>query len=195
MPSHRISLPLTREKTEVLRAGDTVLLSGIIYTARDAAHKRLDTLLDEKKPLPFTLEDACIYYSGPTPAAPGRVIGSAGPTTSYRMDTWAPRLLMLGLRGMIGKGERSDEVIRAIKWAGAVYLGAIGGAGALLSECIIASEVIAFEDLGTEAIRRLTVKDFPATVVIDRWGENLYRTGRHAYLVSRDRAQARGPAR
>jgi fumarate hydratase subunit beta len=184
--SRRLELPLTREKTETLRAGDRVLLSGILYTARDAAHKRLDALLDEGKPLPFPLEDACIYYAGPTPAAPGRAIGSAGPTTSYRMDAWAPRLLMLGLRGMIGKGERSEEVIRAMKWAGAVYLGAIGGAGALLSGCIIASELIAFEDLGTEAIRRLTVKDFPATVVIDRWGENLYRSGRQAYMISRD---------
>jgi fumarate hydratase subunit beta len=180
----RIELPLTREKAAPLNAGDTVLLSGIMYTARDAAHKRLDTLLNEDKPLPFPLNNACIYYAGPTPAAPGRAIGSAGPTTSYRMDAWAPRLLMLGLRGMIGKGERSEEVIRAIKWAGALYLGAIGGAGALLSECITASEVIAFEDLGTEAIRRLTVQDFPATVIIDSRGENLYRGGRHAYLLS-----------
>jgi fumarate hydratase subunit beta len=182
--TRRVELPLTREKAAPLNTGDTVLLSGIVYTARDAAHKRLDTLLNEDKPLPFPLQDACIYYAGPTPAAPGRVIGSAGPTTSYRMDAWAPRLLMLGLRGMIGKGERSDEVIRAITWAGALYLGAIGGAGALLSECITASEVIAFEDLGTEAIRRLTVKDFPATVIIDSRGENLYRDGRHAYLLS-----------
>jgi fumarate hydratase subunit beta len=179
-----LELPLTREKTAPLNAGDRVLLSGTIYTARDAAHKRLDTLLNEDKPLPFPLKDACIYYAGPSPAAPGRVIGSAGPTTSYRMDAWAPRLLMLGLRGMIGKGERSDEVIRAIKWAGALYLGAIGGAGALLSECITASRVIAFEDLGTEAIRQLTVKDFPATVIIDSRGENLYRGGPHAYLLS-----------
>jgi fumarate hydratase subunit beta len=179
----RIQLPLTREKNAPLKAGDRVLLSGDLYTARDAAHKRLDELLDAKKPLPFPLEDACIYYVGPTPAAPGQAIGSAGPTTSYRMDAWAPRLLMLGLRGMIGKGERSEEVVRAMKWAGAVYLGALGGAGALLSKCIAGSRVIAFEDLGTEAIRLLTVKDFPATVVIDSRGENLYRTGRHAYLV------------
>ncbi|MDR1971753.1 MAG: Fe-S-containing hydro-lyase [Treponema sp.] len=180
----RIELPLTREKTAPLKAGDRVLLSGFIYTARDQAHKRLDALLDAKKPLPFPLENACIYYAGPTPASPGRTIGSAGPTTSYRMDAWAPRLLMLGLRGMIGKGQRSDEVIRAIKWAGAVYLGAIGGAGALLSECITAAELVAFEDLGTEAIRRLRVKDFPVTVVIDSRGENLYRGGPHAYLRS-----------
>ncbi|MDR1444743.1 MAG: Fe-S-containing hydro-lyase [Treponema sp.] len=183
-PVCHIELPLTREKAALLQAGDTVLLSGIIYTARDAAHKRLDALLDEGKPLPFPLEDACMYYTGPSPAAPGRVIGSAGPTTSYRMDAWAPRLLMLGLRGMIGKGERSDEVIRAMKWAGAVYLGAIGGAGALLSNRITASQIIAFEDLGTEAIRRLSIKDFPATVIIDSRGENLYRLGRHNYLLS-----------
>ena len=169
-PARRIELPLSREKTAPLNAGDRLLLSGILYTARDAAHKRIDALLDEGKPLPFPLEDACIYYAGPSPAAPGQVIGSAGPTTSYRMDAWAPRLLMLGLRGMIGKGERSAEVVRAIKWAGAVYLGAIGGAGALLSACITASETIAFADLGTEAIRRLTVKDFPVTVIIDSRG-------------------------
>ncbi|MDR0669132.1 MAG: Fe-S-containing hydro-lyase [Treponema sp.] len=182
-PARRIELPLSREKTAPLNAGDRLLLSGILYTARDAAHKRIDALLDEGKPLPFPLEDACIYYTGPSPAAPGRIIGSAGPTTSYRMDAWAPRLLMLGLRGMIGKGERSAEVVRAIKWAGAVYLGAIGGAGALLSACITACETIAFEDLGTEAIRRLTVKDLPVTVVIDSRGENLYRDGQRRYRI------------
>ncbi|MDR1025362.1 MAG: Fe-S-containing hydro-lyase [Treponema sp.] len=187
-PVHRITLPLTRKKAAPLEAGDKVLLSGIIYTARDAAHRRLDALLNEGNPLPFPLEDACIYYAGPSPAAPGKIIGSVGPTTSYRMDTWAPRLLMLGLRGMIGKGERSEEVIRAMKWAGAVYLGAIGGAGALLSNCITASQTIAFEDLGAEAIRRLEVKDFPATVIIDSRGENLYRVGRHNYLLSLNRA-------
>jgi fumarate hydratase subunit beta len=181
----RIELPLTREKAAPLRAGDRLLLSGLIYTARDAAHKRLDALLDEGKPLPFPLEDACIYYAGPCPAAPGKVIGPVGPTTSGRMDAWAPRLLMLGLRGMIGKGERSEEVIRAIKWAGAVYLGAIGGAGALLSGRVTASEIIAFGDLGTEAIRRLTVEDFPVTVIIDSLGGNLYREGRRAYLQYR----------
>jgi fumarate hydratase subunit beta len=181
----RIELPLTREKAAPFNAGDRALLSGIIYTARDAAHRRLDALLDAGRPLPFPLEDSCIYYAGPSPAAPGQIIGSAGPTTSGRMDAWAPRLLMLGLRGMIGKGERSDEVIRAIKWAGALYFGAIGGAGALLSQCITECEVIAFEDLGTEAVRRLRVRDFPVTVVIDSRGENLYRNGRHAYLRSR----------
>ncbi|GHT53424.1 fumarate hydratase [Spirochaetia bacterium] len=181
---HHIDLPLTREKNAPLLPGDTVYLSGIVYTARDAAHKKLDELLDAKKPLPFRLEDSCVYYVGPTPAAPGQVIGSAGPTTSYRMDAWAPRLLMLGLRGMIGKGQRSDEVIRAMRWAGAVYFGAIGGAGALLAECIKSAEVIAFPELGAEAIRKLTIKEFPVTVVIDSRGENLYKTGRHAYLIS-----------
>jgi fumarate hydratase subunit beta len=180
----RIELPLTREKAAPFKAGDRVLLSGVVYTARDAAHKRLDALLDEDRPLPFPLEDACVYYTGPSPAAPGQIIGSAGPTTSGRMDAWAPRLLMLGLRGMIGKGERSSEVIRAIKWAGGLYFGAIGGAGALLSRCVTECEIIAFEDLGTEAVRRLRIEDFPATVVIDSRGENLYKNGRHAYLLS-----------
>jgi fumarate hydratase subunit beta len=180
----RIELPLTREKAAPFHAGDRVLLSGIVYTARDAAHRRINELLDSGRALPFPLEDSCIYYAGPSPAAPGQITGAAGPTTSGRMDAWAPRLLMLGLRGMIGKGERSDEVIRAIKWAGALYFGAVGGAGALLSRCITECRVIAFEDLGTEAVRRLRVKDFPATVVIDSRGENLYRSGRHAYLLS-----------
>ncbi|GHV39379.1 fumarate hydratase [Spirochaetia bacterium] len=182
---YHIDLPLSREKNAPLLPGDAVYLSGVLYTARDAAHKKMDELLDAGKPLPFPLEDSLIYYVGPTPAAPGRVIGSAGPTTSYRMDAWAPRLLCLGLRGMIGKGRRSEEVVRAMQWAGAVYFGAIGGAGALLAECIKDSEVIAFEELGAEAVRRLTVKDFPVTVVIDSRGENLYQTGRHAYLMSK----------
>jgi fumarate hydratase subunit beta len=180
---YHIELPLSRGKNASLLPGDTVYLSGTVYTARDAAHKKLDELLNAKKPLPFQLEDSVIYYVGPTPAAPGQVIGSAGPTTSYRMDAWAPRLLCLGLRGMIGKGRRSEEVVRAMQWAGAVYFGAIGGAGALLAECIKKSEVVAFEELGAEAIRRLTVKDFPVTVVIDSRGNNLYETGRHAYLI------------
>ncbi|MDR3335288.1 MAG: Fe-S-containing hydro-lyase [Treponema sp.] len=179
---HRIELPLTRDKAALLSAGDTVYLSGILYTARDAAHKRLITLLDEGKPLPFPLEDAVVYYVGPTPAAPGQIIGSAGPTTSYRMDAYTPRLLDLGMRGMIGKGKRSPEVVEGMKRAGAVYLGAIGGAGALLSDRIKAAEVIAFDDLGPEAIRRLSVGDFPVVVIIDHWGNNLYQTGREAYL-------------
>jgi fumarate hydratase subunit beta len=169
-----IELPLSREKAASLEAGDQALLSGVIYTARDAAHRRLIGLLDEGKPLPFPLEDSCIYYTGPTPPPPGRVIGSAGPTTSYRMDAYTPRLLRLGLRGMIGKGMRSKEVISAIRETGAVYFGAIGGAGALLASRIRAVEIIAFEDLGTEAIRRLEVEDFPVTVLIDSRGKNLY---------------------
>jgi fumarate hydratase subunit beta len=179
-----LELPLTKEKAALLAAGDRVYLNGILYTARDAAHKRLIALLDQGAPLPFPLEDSLIYYVGPTPAAPGTVIGSAGPTTSYRMDAYAPRLLSLGLRGMIGKGNRSAEVIGAMRQAGAVYFGAIGGAGALLAECIREAEVIAFEDLGTEAIRRLRVKDFPVMVVIDSKGHNLYEQGRRAYLQS-----------
>ncbi|MDR0623783.1 MAG: Fe-S-containing hydro-lyase [Treponema sp.] len=182
---HRLFLPLTREKAAALSAGDQVYISGVIYTARDAAHKRLVDLLDAGKPLPFPMEDAVIYYVGPTPAGPGQVIGSAGPTTSYRMDAYTPRLLELGLRGMIGKGKRSAGVIGAIRKAGAVYFGALGGAGALLSQRIKAAEVIAFEDLGTEAIRRLRVEEFPVTVVIDSGGNNLYETGREAYLRER----------
>jgi fumarate hydratase subunit beta len=179
---HHLVLPLTREKAAALSAGDQVYVSGVIYTARDAAHKRLLEFLDAGKPLPFPMEDAVIYYAGPTPAAPGQVIGSAGPTTSYRMDAYAPRLLELGLRGMIGKGKRSAEVIAAMQKAGAVYFGALGGAGALLSLRIKRAEVIAFADLGAEAIRRLTVEEFPAVVVIDSRGNNLYETGREEYL-------------
>jgi fumarate hydratase subunit beta len=184
---HQLVLPLTREKAAALSAGDQVYLSGVIYTARDAAHKRMMELLDGGKALPFPIEDAVIYYAGPTPAAPGQVIGSAGPTTSYRMDAYAPRLLALGLRGMIGKGKRSAEVIAAVQKAGAVYFGALGGAGALLSRRIKRAEVTAFEDLGAEAIRRLEVEDFPLTVVIDSRGNNLYEIGRKAYLREKDR--------
>jgi fumarate hydratase subunit beta len=180
----RITLPLTREKAADLEAGDLVSLSGILYTARDAAHQRFVDILDQGGALPFPVEDACLYYAGPSPAAPGQIIGSAGPTTSYRMDPYTPRLLGLGLRGMIGKGERSAAVIAAMKEAGAVYFGAIGGAGALLAERIRACEIIAFEDLGTEALRRLAVEDFPATVIIDSRGNNLYETGPAAYLRS-----------
>jgi fumarate hydratase subunit beta len=181
---YRCALPLTREKAALLKSGDTVYLSGVMYAARDAAHKRLVERLDAGEALPFPLEDAVIYYVGPTPAPPGSVIGSAGPTTSYRMDAYAPRLLRLGLRAMIGKGKRSAAVIAAMKEAGAVYLGAIGGAGALLAERIKAADVIAFDDLGTEAIRRLVVEDFPVVVVIDSRGNNLYETGRAANLVA-----------
>lgn len=181
---HRITLPLTREKAAQLHSGDTVYLTGVIYTARDAAHKRIIGLLEEGKPLPFQIENAIIYYVGPTPAMPGQVIGSAGPTTSYRMDAYAPTLLNLGLRGMIGKGKRSPQVVDAMKEAGAVYFAAIGGAGALLADCIKKSDVIAFDDLDSEAVRRLEVEDFPVVVVIDSTGQNLYQSGRDAYLAS-----------
>ena len=180
----RITLPLTREKAAAIAAGDTVILSGVLYTARDAAHKRLVEILDQRGGFPFPLEDACLYYMGPSPAAPGQILGAAGPTTSYRMDPYTPRLLSRGRRGMIGKGRRSAEVIGAIQKAGAVYFGAIGGAGALLSQRIRASELIAFEDLGAEAVRRLVVEDFPVTAIIDSRGNNLYETGPDAYLRS-----------
>lgn len=180
----RIESPLSLETAKSLRAGDTVLISGTLYTARDAAHARLVELIDKGEALPFPIEDAIIYYVGPTPAKPGQVIGSAGPTTSYRMDAYAPRLMDLGQRGMIGKGKRSAEVVESMKKNGAIYFGAIGGAAALISKCIVASEVVCYEDLGAEAIRRLTVKDFPATVVIDTLGNNLYEIGVNKYLDS-----------
>ena len=180
----RIYLPLTEEKTVNLKAGDNVLLSGIIYTARDAAHGRLVKLIEEKEKLPIELKDAVIYYVGPTPAKPGQVIGSAGPTTSCRMDTYAQVLLDLGIKGMIGKGARSEEVIEGIKRNKAIYFGAIGGAGALISKCIISSEIVAYEDLGAEAIRKIEVKDMPLTVIIDSEGNNLYEIGKAQYLKS-----------
>lgn len=179
---HNLKLPLTHDKAISLSAGDTVYLSGIIYTARDAAHKRFLEIIDGSEPLPFPIEDATIYYVGPTPKKPGQIIGSAGPTTSYRMDSYTPKLLELGLRGMIGKGVRSAEVIETMKQSGAVYFGTIGGAGALLADCVKSSKVIAFADLGTEAVRKLVVEDFPVVVVIDSKGENLYKTGRRDYL-------------
>lgn len=170
----KLDTPLTREKTAGLHAGDSVLISGEIYTARDAAHKRMIETLESGGTLPFPIQDQIIYYAGPTPAKPGQVIGSCGPTTSGRMDAYAPKLIRLGLTGMIGKGLRSDEVAEAMRENGAVYFGAIGGAGALIAKSVTAAEVVAYEDLGTEAVRRLTVKDFPAVVIIDRYGENLY---------------------
>ena len=170
----KLDTPLTREKTAGLHAGDSVLISGELYTARDAAHKRMIETLESGGTLPFPIQDQIIYYAGPTPAKPGQVIGSCGPTTSGRMDAYAPKLIRLGLTGMIGKGLRSDEVAEAMQENGAVYLGAIGGAGALIAKSVTAAEVVAYEDLGTEAVRRLTVKDFPAVVIIDRYGENLY---------------------
>ena len=177
-----IKAPLSREEARKLKSGDSCLLSGVIYTARDAAHKRLCELIEQGKELPFDIKDSVIYFVGPTPAKPGEVIGSAGPTTSYRMDAYSPVLIAQGQTGMIGKGKRNDEVVNAMKEHGAVYFGAIGGCGALLSQCIKKSEVIAYEDLGAEAIRRLEVEDFPVMVVIDSEGNNLYETGRAAYL-------------
>ena len=182
--SRKIHTPLTREEARTLRAGESCLLSGVIYTARDAAHKRLCERLDRGEELPMDIRDAVIYFVGPTPAKPGQSIGSAGPTTSYRMDAYSPKLIRAGLTGMIGKGKRGDEVVAAMKECGAVYFGAIGGCGALLSRCIRKAEVIAYDDLGAEAVRRLEVEDFPVVVVIDSEGNNLYQTGREAYLES-----------
>ena len=178
-----ITAPLSREKARQLRAGDSCLISGVIYTARDAAHKRLCDLVAAGKELPLDIRDAIIYFVGPTPAKPGQAIGSAGPTTSYRMDAYSPTLISLGLTGMIGKGKRGPEVVEAMKQHGAVYFGAIGGCGALLSKCIKKAEVIAYDDLGAEAIRRLEVEDFPAIVIIDSLGNNLYESGRANYLA------------
>ena len=180
----RIKTPLTREDVRKLKAGDSCLISGVIYTARDAAHKRLCELVQKGEPLPLDIKDSIIYFVGPTPAKPGQAIGSAGPTTSYRMDAYSPTLIELGQTGMIGKGERGDNVIDAMKAHGAVYFGAIGGCGALLGKCIKKSEVIAYADLGAEAICRLEVEDFPVVVVIDSFGNNLYETGRKNYLES-----------
>jgi len=178
----KIAAPLKREDVRLLHCGDGVLLSGVIYTARDAAHMRLAGLAGRGEALPFPIEDAVIYYVGPTPEKPGQVIGSAGPTTSYRMDAYTPTLISLGLTGMIGKGARSQEVVSAMREYGAVYFGAIGGAGALLSRCVESSEIVAYADLGAEAVRRLTVRDMPLTVVIDYEGNNLYMKGRSDYL-------------
>ena len=178
-----ITAPLDLETARSLRAGDSVLLSGTVYTARDAAHKRLCGLAAQGKPMPFPMEVAVIYYVGPTPARPGQPIGSAGPTTSYRMDAYAPTLLRLGELGMIGKGKREAEVIEAMKETGAVYFGAIGGAGALLARCVKSAQLVCYEDLGAEAVRRLEVENLPLTVVIDSLGNNLYEIGRTAYLA------------
>ncbi len=177
-----ITAPLSREEARKLKAGDSCLISGVIYTARDAAHKRLCELVAQGKELPMEIRDAVIYFVGPTPAKEVQVIGSAGPTTSYRMDAYSPTLIAQGQTGMIGKGKRNGEVIAAMKEHGAVYFGAIGGCGALLAKCIKKAEIVAYEDLGAEAIRRLEVEDFPAVVIIDSEGNNLYETGRQAYL-------------
>ena len=182
---HYVNLPLTEEKARMLRAGDTVYLTGEIFTSRDAGHKRMVELLRRGEALPFDPMNATIYYVGPSPARPGQVIGSAGPTTSGRMDAYAPTLLAQGARGMIGKGARSAEVIEAMKKHAGVYFGAIGGAGALLAKCIKKSELIAWEDLQSEALRRLWVEKMPLVVVIDCEGNDLYEQGRAAYLGGR----------
>ena len=182
-----VKTPLTRDDARKLKAGDSVLLSGVIYTARDAAHKRLCELVAQGKELPMDMKDAVIYFVGPTPAKEGQAIGSAGPTTSYRMDAYSPILIAQGQTGMIGKGKRDENVINAMKEHGAVYFGAIGGCGALLSKCIKKAEIVAYEDLGAEAIRRLTVKDFPVVVIIDSQGNNLYESGRAEYLANTDK--------
>ena len=174
MAEYHMNAPLSDEDAKKLRAGDVVFLSGTIYTARDAAHKRLMGLLDEGKPLPFDLKGSVIYYVGPSPAPEGRPIGSAGPTTSYRMDSYAPRLHSLGSKASIGKGKRNDAVKQALKDHGGVYFGATGGAGALLSMRIMSAKVVAFEELGPEAIRELTVKDLPLQVINDSVGGDLY---------------------
>ena len=176
-----INVPLTAETAASLRAGDYVYLSGTIYTARDAAHKRMYEALERGEKLPLDMKNNVIYYMGPSPARTGRPIGSAGPTTASRMDKYAPALLDLGLKGMIGKGKRSQDVKDAIVRNGAVYFAAVGVAGALLSRSIIASEVIAYDDLGTEAIRKLEVKNFPVIVVMDSEGNNLYETAVQKY--------------
>lgn len=177
----RIEAPLTHEKVAQLKAGDSVLISGTIYTGRDAAHKKMVEALARGEELPFDVRDQIIYFVGPTPAKPGQVIGSAGPTTSGRMDAYSPKLIELGLTGMIGKGIRSKEVIEAMKEHGAVYFGAIGGSGALLARRIEAAEVIAYPELGPEAVRKLEVKDFPVMVIIDKDGNNLYEFGQAEY--------------
>lgn len=169
-----IQAPVNEEEWNTLCAGDSVYITGTIYTARDAAHKRMQEALEKGMPLPVELKGTILYYMGPSPAREGKAIGSAGPTTASRMDKYTPALLDLGLKGMIGKGKRSKEVREAIVRNGAVYFAAIGGAGALLSKAILKSEVIAYDDLGTEAIRRLEVKEFPVIVVIDREGNDLY---------------------
>lgn len=178
-----LTTPLTDEMVSSLKIGDKVFLNGVLFTARDAAHKRLVELLDAGKTLPFDIRGQVIYYVGPSPAKPGRVIGAAGPTTSYRMDPYAPRLMELGLKGMIGKGKRSSAVKEAIIKYKAVYLGATGGAGALISRAIKSAEVIAYEELGPEAIRRLTVENFPAVVINDTFGGDLYEEGLRQYRI------------
>ena len=181
-----ISLPIDKDTVSTLRSGDYLYLTGTIYTARDAAHKRMYEAIGRGKELPFDISGNFIYYLGPTPARPGTVIGSAGPTTSSRMDKYTPELLSRGLSGMIGKGKRSQAVIDSIVENGAVYMAAVGGAGALLSKCIKSSEVIAYDDLGTEAIRKLYVEDLPVIVIVDSLGNNLYESAVEDFLKSQN---------
>lgn len=177
----QITTPLTKQTVKTLRTGDSVLISGYIYTARDAAHKRMIEALDLGEALPFDVTGQIIYYAGPAPAKPGEIIGSCGPTTSGRVDIYTPKMLECGLTGMIGKGERSPAVVEAMQTNTAVYFAAIGGAGALIAQCVTETKLIAYEDLGAEAVVRLTVKDLPAIVVIDTYGQNLYKTARAQY--------------
>ena len=188
---YNIHLPFTEAVISQLRAGDIVTLSGTIYTARDAAHKRLCEQIQDGTELPFEIKNSVIYYVGPTPERNGRPIGSCGPTTSYRMDAYSPLLLDLGLKAMIGKGRRGEEVRQAVIRNKALYLGATGGAGAYLSRCVVNSELIAYEDLGSEAIRKLTVKDLPLVVLIDNLGNDYYKEGRADYLSSLDKTEGK----
>lgn len=186
MAEYKIMTPLTEEKIKKLKAGDTVKLSGYIYTARDAAHGRLIDLIKAKKELPFEVEGAVIYYVGPSPTKENEIIGSAGPTTSYRMDAYSPSLLELGLKGMIGKGQRNLEVRESIAKNKAIYFGATGGAAALIAKSVKKNELIAYEDLGAEAIRKLYVEDFPLTVINDIYGNDLYNIGKEKYRIVED---------
>ncbi|MFC1799357.1 Fe-S-containing hydro-lyase [Candidatus Eisenbacteria bacterium] len=179
----KITTPLSDEVVKSLKIGDKVSITGVIYTARDAAHKRLVELIEQGKDLPFDLPGQIIYYVGPAPAKPGYAVGSAGPTTSYRMDAYAPTLIAKGLKGMIGKGTRDKNVQDAMVKYGAVYFAAVGGAGALISKSIVKAEVIAYPELGAEAVRRMEVKDFPAIVAIDAAGDDLYIKGKEAYSI------------
>ena len=184
MAEYTLTTPLKNEDVEQLKAGDIVYLNGVLYTARDAAHKRLVDLINYGKELPFDLEGAVIYYVGPTPPKPGEPIGSAGPTTSYRMDAYAPTLIKNGLKGMIGKGKRNQDVINACKEDKAIYFGAVGGAAALIAKAIKKAEVIAYPELGPEAIRRIEVENFPVVVVNDTYGNDLYADGRKKWEKS-----------
>lgn len=187
--SKKVTLPLTPEIIRDLRTGDSVLLTGTIYAARDAAHKRILETLEAGQPAPFDIKGQTIYFTGPSPARPGQATGAAGPTTSGRMDSYSPRLIELGLRGMIGKGSRSEAVKQAIRKHGAVYFAALGGAGALLARSIKRSEVIAYPELGPEAILRLEVEDFPVIVINDIWGGDLYEEGKKRYRKEAGKAQ------